>query len=216
MKKLLKIAVFGSPGSGKGTQAEMLGKKYNLPVLAVGDIFRREIKTKTNLGKLIAALINQGELVPNEITNKIIMSELEQKKYRKGFILDGYPRNKEQLKIIEQLNTLTHAIELKVSDDEVIKRLSGRRICPKCGAIYHIKNKPPKKEGVCDACGSQLVVRDDDQPEAIKKRLETYHQETEPVLDYFFEKKKLIRVNGEQSIEKVFEEIVKKLKSRNI
>lgn len=206
--KTLKIVLFGPQGSGKGTQAEMLSKKYNLPILAPGEIFRKEIKDQTELGRLVASLINRGELVPDEITNKIVLNELAQEKYKNGFILDGYPRNIHQLERLEGLVHPTHVIELMSSDAEVIKRLGGRRICSKCGAIYHLKNKPPKIEGVCDICSGKLIMRDDDRPEVIKKRLEVYHQETEPVLNYYFEKKKLIRVNGEQSIEKVFEDIV--------
>jgi adenylate kinase len=212
MTKVLRIVLFGPQGSGKGTQAEMLAKKYNLPVLATGDIFRREIKNQTELGELAASLINQGKLVPDEITNKIIIDELTKEKYKNGFILDGYPRNMRQLEDLEKSVGVTYAIELMVSDSEAVKRLGGRRICSKCGAIYHLQNKPAKKIDICDVCGGKLIVRDDDKPEAIKKRLKICHQETEPILNYYFERKKLIRVNGEQPIEKVFEDILSALK----
>jgi len=215
MKNLLKIVLFGPAGSGKGTQAVMLSKKYDLPILAVGDIFRREIKNQTDLGKSIASMINRGQLIPDKITTQIVLKELAGEKYKNGFILDGYPRNIRQLEDLEKSLGVTHAIELMVSDNEAIKRLSNRRICSKCGAIYHLQNKPPKRNGVCDVCGGKLIVRDDDKLEAIKKRLEIYHQETEPILNYYFEKKKLIRVNGEQSIEKIFGDILAYLEKGN-
>ena len=215
MRKTFKITLFGPQGSGKGTQAEMLGERYGVPILAVGDILRKEVKNQTEVGKLAASLINRGKLIPDEIVNKIIFSELTQDKYKNGFILDGYPRSMNQLEILEKSINLTQAIELMVSDGEVIKRLGGRRICSNCGAIYHIESKPPKKEGACDVCGKKLIVREDDESEAIKRRLAIYHQETEPILNYYFERKKLIRVNGEQPIERVFEDIVKALEKEN-
>ncbi len=213
MSKSFKIILFGPHGSGKGTQAKMLSQKYNLPVLAVGDIFRKEVKNQTEVGKLVEPYIKQGKLVPNEIVNKIIIRELRSKKYSGGFILDGYPRNLAQLKILEKSVKITHVFELIVSDKEVISRLSGRLICLKCGAIYHIKSKPPKLDEICDFCGEKLSVRDDDKPEAIRKRLEIYHQETEPLLDYYFTKGILIKINGEQPIEKVFTDIVGSLRN---
>lgn len=204
----MKIVIFGPQGSGKGTQAKMLSQKYNIPILAPGEIFRKEIKNGTELGQLVTSFINAGQLVPDEITNKIVFKELTNDKYHNGFILDGYPRNMRQLEDLEKSINITHAIELMISDDEAIKRLSNRRICSECGAIYHLQNKPPKKVEICDICGGKLIIRDDDKPEVIKKRLEIYHQETEPLLNYFFERKKLIRVNGEQSIGKVFQDII--------
>jgi len=211
MPKMFKIVLFGPQGSGKGTQAELLGKKYHVPVLSPGEIFRREIKNQTEIGKSAESYLKQGKLVPDEITNKIVLVELVSEKYKDGFILDGYPRNMAQLEILEKSVHVTHAVELMVSDREVVSRLSGRLICPKCREIYHIQNKPPKEKGICDICGEKLYMRDDDKPETIKKRLEIYHQETEPLLNYYFEKKILIRVNGEQPIEKVFEDIVSEL-----
>jgi adenylate kinase len=207
----LKIALFGPQGSGKGTQAEMLAEKYNLPVLSPGEIFRKEIKNKTELGKLADSFISGGQLVPDEITNKIVQGELAEPKYRAGFILDGYPRNMNQLVVLEKNVGLDFAIELAVSDGEVIKRLASRRVCSNCGAIYNILDKPPREEGICDLCGGRLEAREDDRPEAIGRRLAIYHQETEPVLDYYAGKKKLIEVEGFAPIEKVFKEIVEKL-----
>lgn len=211
MDKKLRIALFGPQGAGKGTQAEMLAKKYNLPVLSTGEVFRKEIKEQTELGKLASDLINRGQLVPDETTNGIVLGELRAPKYQNGFILDGYPRNMNQLAVLEKNISLDWAILLLISDEEVQKRLAGRRVCPNCGAIFNIINKPPKKDGVCDVCGGKLITRDDDKPEAIAKRLQIYHRETEPIINYYAGKEKLIEVDGSGTIEKVFEEIIEKL-----
>ncbi|MFH2136180.1 MAG: adenylate kinase [Patescibacteria group bacterium] len=214
MKGLLKIAMFGPQGSGKGTQAEMLAKKYNLGVLSPGEVFRQEIKNQTELGKLADSLINKGQLVPDEIVNKIIVGELSTPKYQNGFILDGYPRNINQLEFLEKNIGLDWAILFTISDEEVQKRLASRRVCPKCGAIYNIINKPPRRDEICDVCGEHLVVRDDDKPEAIAKRLQIYHTETEPILGYYVKEGKLIEVQGVGAIKKIFEDIVMKLEEK--
>jgi len=206
---IFKIALFGPQGSGKGTQAKMLSLKYNLPILATGDIFRKEIKNETELGKKVASLIKEGHLVPDKITNEIVLNELSGDKYKNGFILDGFPRNMAQLYNMEKENGLTHIFELEINDEEVIKRLSVRRICSKCGIIYSLKVKPPREEYVCDSCRGELILREDDKPEAIQKRLDIYHKETESVLNFYKEKGKVIKIDGAQSIEKVFEDIVK-------
>jgi adenylate kinase len=211
MVKTLKIALFGPQGSGKGTQAEMLAKKYNLAILSTGEVFRQEIKRQTELGRLAASLINQGQLVPDEITDKIVLGELATPKYQNGFILDGYPRNMNQLAVLEKNIGLDLAILLEINDEEVQERLASRRVCPKCGAIYNILNKPPEQDEVCDVCGEHLVTRDDDKAEAIAKRLQIYHAETEPIVNYYDGKGKLIKVNGVGSIEKVFAEIENKI-----
>lgn len=208
MKGLLKIVLFGPQGSGKGTQAEMLAKKYNLPTLSTGEVFRQEIKKQTELGKLAGDLINKGQLVPDEIINGIVLGELSTSKYQNGFILDGYPRNIKQLDVLEKNVGLGLAVFLEISDEEVQKRLAGRRICSGCGAIYNILNKPSREEGVCDLCGGKLITRDDDMPEAIDRRLQIYHAKTEPIINYYAEKGKLIKVDGIGPIEKVFENIV--------
>jgi adenylate kinase len=205
----MNIVLFGPQGSGKGTQAELLASKYNLPILATGDIFRREIKNETELGRKVTSLIKEGNLVPDEITNEIVLSELQKEKYKNGFILDGFPRNMIQLKELEKENALTHVFELEINDEEVIKRMGTRRICEKCGAIYSLGVKPPKQESVCDSCGGALILRGDDKPEAIQKRLDIYHKETEPVLNFYREKGRAIKINGARPIEKVFEDIVK-------
>lgn len=215
MRGSLKIAMFGPQGSGKGTQAEMLAKKYNLPTLSTGEVFRKEIKNQTELGKLADNLINKGQLVPDEITNKIVQNELGTPKYQNGFILDGYPRNTNQLEFLEKNIGLDLAILLEIDDEEVQKRLASRRVCPKCGAIYNILNKPPRQDEICDICGERLLTRDDDKPEFITRRLEIYHAETEPIINYYDKKGKLIKVNGVGSMEKVFENIKGEIEKKN-
>jgi len=210
----LKLALFGPQGSGKGTQAEMLAKKYDLEILSTGEVFRQEIKKQTELGKLATSLINKGQLVPDEITDKIVLGELAAPKYQDGFILDGYPRNMNQLAVLEKNIGLDWAISLEINDEEVQKRLASRRVCPKCGAIYNVLNKPPRQDEICDVCGENLITRDDDKPEAIAKRLQIYHAETEPIINYYGEREKLIKVNGGVPIEKVFAEIESKLEEK--
>jgi len=215
MKGPLKIAMFGSQGSGKGTQAEMLAKKYNLPVLSTGEVLRTEIKNKTELGKLADALINKGQLVPDESINGIVLGEISTPKYQSGFILDGYPRNMNQLEVLEKDIGLDLVILLEIKDEEVQERLASRRVCSKCGAIYNVLNKPPRQNGICDVCEGHLVTRDDDQPEAIAKRLQIYHTETEPLINYYEKRGKLIKVNGIGTIEKIFENIVEEIEKKN-
>lgn len=210
----LKLALFGPQGSGKGTQAEMLAKKYDLEILSTGEVFRQEIKKQTELGKLATSLINKGQLVPDEITDKIVLGELAAPKYQDGFILDGYPRNMNQLAVLEKNIGLDWAISLEINDEDVQKRLASRRVCPKCGAIYNVLNKPPRQDEICDVCGENLITRDDDKPEAIAKRLQIYHAETEPIINYYGEREKLIKVNGGVPIEKVFAEIESKLEEK--
>lgn len=211
MEKPLNIVLFGPQGSGKGTQAELLSKKYKIPHLVIGDILRKEIKAQTEIGKVAMSYINQGKLVPDQLVNKIVRNEIKKPKYKNGFILDGYPRNLVQLKFLEKLVNLSYIFELAISDKAVISRLSGRLVCENCGAVYHIKNKPPFKKGICDVCGGRLVVREDDRPEVIRRRLTIYHKETEPLLTFYFKKVKLIKINAEQPIEKVFRDVVTEL-----
>jgi len=161
------------------------------------------------LGKLVSSLIKDGKLVPDEITVKIVLRELCGEKYKNGFILDGFPMNIAQSNELEKENGLTHVFELEIGDEEVKRRLSDRRICSKCGAIYSLTVKPSKQESICDSCDGALILREDDKPEAIQKRLNIYRKETKPVLNFYKEKGKVVKVDGAQSIEKVFEDICK-------
>ncbi|MFA6106851.1 MAG: adenylate kinase [Patescibacteria group bacterium] len=207
--------MFGPPGSGKGTQAEILGKKLNLPTISTGVLLRKEIKDKTELGKEVEEIIAGGNLVSDEIVAKMIETRLKEKDAENGAILDGYPRTLNQQDFL--LNILKEISEAKiipllvdVSDDEVVRRLSGRRSCV-CGATYHMIYNPPKQDETCDVCGAKLVVRPDDSPGVIKERLKVYHLNVDPVIDYWRTGGKLFLINGEQSIDSVADEIDKKL-----
>lgn len=210
-KENKRIAIFGVQGSGKGTQAEMLSRFCDLAYISTGDIFRREIKDKTKLGEAAAKFIQDGHLVPDEITNSMVKKYLEQTKTQnKGFVLDGFPRTLAQAQALAKMTTLTDVVVIEISDEEAVSRLAGRLAC-QCGLSYHREFNPPKKPGICDRCGQKLFVRDDDKPEAIKKRIAIYHQETEPILNYYQKIEILRTVNGRKTIKEVFEEISREL-----
>jgi adenylate kinase len=198
----MKILIFGPQGSGKGTQAELIARSYGLPYISTGDIFRYNLKNNTPLGQEVAQYVNAGHLVPDELTNKLVVDRLSQPDCVPGFVLDGYPRNIAQQHFLTGLTEINHAIVIEVSDEQAINRLSGRLAC-KCGLSYHTEYNPPKVAGRCDRCGNELFRRDDDQPEAIKQRLALYHSETEPVFVEYKQQGKLSVVNGEQSIDAV-------------
>ena len=212
--------MFGPPGSGKGTQAEILGKRLNLPTISTGVLLRKEIENKTELGKEVESIMAAGNLVSDEIVAKMIDNRLKEKDAGQGAILDGYPRTLNQqdflLSIFKKTaEAVVTPLLVDVSDDEVIKRLGGRRACA-CGATYHMIYKPPKNDEICDVCGTKLVVRPDDQPEVIKERLKVYHKNVDPVIDYWKKSGKLIIINGEPPIKEVAEEIEKRLKETSI
>lgn len=204
----LNICLFGPQGSGKGTQAELLNKEFKIPIITPGTIFRRHIKEGTELGVQIEGIINAGQLVPNEIINRIIANRLNESDCISGFILDGYPRNKEQAQALAQFTKLTHAILIDISDQVAQERIVNRRMCS-CGMTYHLMFKQPKKEGVCDECGEKIFQRGDDTKEALAKRLKIYHQETEPVYQQYEQQEIFHRVNGERLIEEVWEDVKK-------
>ncbi len=205
----MKLMIIGPQGSGKGTQAKLLEKKYGIPHIATGDLLREAVKDGTELGLKIKDILERGELVPDEIVISLIKEEL--KRNKDGFILDGFPRTLEQAKALDKITKLDKVIDIIVSDKESIKRISGRRSCPKCGLVFHVITNKPKKAGVCDDCGSGLIQRDDDKEEVIKKRLKIYHEETSLLEDFYRNEEILEEVNGEQPIKKVFENIVKVL-----
>lgn len=204
--------VFGPQASGKGTQADMLAKRYSTPHISTGNIFRENITAKTPLGELAASYINQGNLVPNEVTNKLIAKRLKEKDCQKGLVLDGYPRNIEQAKFLDQVIKIDKVIWIYLTDEEALFRISGRRSC-ECGQVYHLKFNPPKKSDVCDKCGQKLFVRDDETEEAIQKRLAIFHQETEPLKNYYRQKGILLEINGKPPIKEVSEDIISKLEA---
>ncbi len=210
----MKIIMLGAPGAGKGTQAKQIAGKYSIPHISTGDIFRANIKNGTELGKKAKEYMDQGLLVPDELTCDLVVDRIGQDDCKNGFVLDGFPRTIPQAEALtDALNKLgekmNYAIDVDVPDENIVKRMSGRRACLDCGATYHVVSIPPKKEGICDACGSKLVLRDDDKPETVQKRLDVYHEQTQPLIDYYKEAGILKSVDGTQPMEDVFAEIVK-------
>jgi len=206
-----KIFILGPQGSGKGTQAELLSEKLNVPAISLGQILRDEVNKKSKIGLQIEKEMENGELVANSIVHELAKKRVEQNDCKNGFIFDGFPRSLIQAKFFETVAEPTHVLEIWISDKEAIRRISQRRVCKKCGESYHLEYKPPKIAGVCDKCGGKLEIRDDDTPEGIRHRLKIYHDETQEVLDYYQGKGLLIKINGEQSIEKVRKELFEKL-----
>ena len=212
----MKLVMLGAPGAGKGTQAKRLAEKYRIPHISTGDIFRSNIKNGTELGKKVKGFLDSGALVPDELTVDLVMDRIGQEDCRNGYILDGFPRTIRQAeKLTEALQgkggEIDWAVNVEVPDEAIVERMSGRRMCPSCGASYHVVNIPPKKEGVCDQCGAQLTTRPDDEPETVRKRLEVYHQQTQPLIDYYKEKGRVLDVDGTKPMEQVFQAIVARL-----
>lgn len=205
----MKIIMLGAPGAGKGTQAKMIAEKYSVPHISTGDIFRANIKNGTELGMEAKKYMDQGLLVPDELTVKILLDRVANEDCKNGYVLDGFPRTIPQAKVLDQAlaelrDHIDYAINVEVPDENIIKRMSGRRACLTCGATYHIEHVPPKAEGVCDACGNELVLRDDDQPETVKNRLEVYHKQTQPLIDFYNTKGVLKTVDGTVDMKEVF------------
>lgn len=210
----MKIIMLGAPGAGKGTQAKMIAEKYGLPHISTGDIFRANIKNGTELGKEAKEYMDKGLLVPDELTVRLLLDRVAQDDCKNGYVLDGFPRTIPQAEVLdEKLSELgekvDYAINVDVPDENIVNRMSGRRACLSCGATYHIVSIPPKKEGFCDVCGSELVLRDDDKPETVQNRLKVYHDQTQPLIN-FYEKKGVLRsVDGTLPMEEVFTAITK-------
>lgn len=205
----MKIIMLGAPGAGKGTQAKMIAEKYGVPHVSTGDIFRANIKNGTELGKEAKQYMDQGLLVPDELTVRILLGRVAQDDCKNGYVLDGFPRTIPQAEVLDsELSKLgdhiDYAIDVDVPDENIIKRMSGRRACLTCGATYHIEHVPPKTEGICDKCGSELVLRDDDKPETVKNRLNVYHEQTQPLIDFYTNKGVLKTVDGTLPMEEVF------------
>ena len=209
----MKIIMLGAPGAGKGTQAKMIAEKYGIPHISTGDIFRYNIKNGTELGKEAKKYMDQGLLVPDELTVKILLDRVAQDDCKNGYVLDGFPRTIPQAEVLEEALTklgdrIDYAINVEVPDENIVKRMGGRRACVNCGATYHIEHVPPKKEGICDNCGSELILRDDDKPETVKKRLSVYHEQTQPLIDFYNGKGVLRTVDGTVDMKDVFNAIV--------
>ena len=210
----MKIIMLGAPGAGKGTQAKMIAEKYGIPHISTGDIFRYNIKNGTELGKEAKKYMDQGLLVPDELTVKILLDRVAKDDCKNGYVLDGFPRTIPQAEVLEEALTklgdrIDYAINVEVPDENIVKRMGGRRACVNCGATYHIEHVPPKKEGICDKCGAELILRDDDKPETVTKRLSVYHEQTRPLISFYADKHVLYTVDGTQNMEQVFEAITK-------
>ncbi len=209
----MKIVMLGAPGAGKGTQAQMLAKKYDIPHVSTGDIFRMNIKNGTELGMEAKKYMDQGLLVPDELTVRILLDRVAREDCRKGYVLDGFPRNIPQADVLDEAlsklgDKIDYAINVDVPDENIIRRMGGRRACLSCGATYHIEHVPPKKEGICDKCGQELVLRDDDKPETVKNRLQVYKEQTQPLIDFYTKQGVLHNVDGTKDMNEVFEAIV--------
>jgi len=208
------LILLGAPGVGKGTQGALISKEYGIPQISTGDILRSEVKNETELGKKAKAYMEKGELVPDDIIIEMMEKRIKEEDCRNGFILDGFPRTVAQAEAFDRMLAkngleLDKVILIDVPEDEIIERLTGRRVCPNCGAVYHVRNNPPKVEGVCDRCGSKLIQRDDDREDVVRKRLEVYKKSTMPLIDYYTKTSKLVKVDGTGDIQEIFTRIKK-------
>ena len=209
----MKIIMLGAPGAGKGTQAKRIAEKYSIPHISTGDIFRANIKNGTELGKKAKTYMDQGLLVPDELVVDLVVDRVNQEDCANGYVLDGFPRTIPQAEALDAAlaamgQKMEYAINVEVPDDNIVNRMSGRRACVDCGATYHIVHAPTKVENVCDNCSGELILREDDKPETVQKRLNVYHEQTQPLIDYYNEKGILVEVDGTVHMEDVFAAIV--------
>lgn len=209
----MKIIMLGAPGAGKGTQAKQIADKYQIPHISTGDIFRANIKNGTELGKKAKEYMDQGALVPDELTCDLVMDRIKQDDCKNGFVLDGFPRTIPQAEALDNAlkgigEKMDYAIDVDVPDENIVQRMSGRRACLSCGATYHLEHVPPQKEGVCDKCGNELVLRDDDKADTVLNRLKVYHDQTQPLIQFYETKGVLKTVDGTQAMEDVFQSIM--------
>jgi adenylate kinase len=208
----MKLVFFGAPGAGKGTIAKILNQKFGMPQISTGDLFRENIKNKTELGLKVSSILASGGLVPDEVTIELVRDRIKAADCKNGYILDGFPRTLVQAESWEKIAPIDKAIYFDISDEEVKTRLGGRRVCQKCGAIYHVKNNKPKKDGICDNDGEKLLIRPDDAVEAIANRLDVYHKQTEPLLAYYKKIGKEITIDASVSPDKSVAQIKAKVK----
>ncbi len=213
----MNFVFLGMPGAGKGTQAKIISKKYGIPHISTGDILREAVANKTELGLRAKKYMDEGALVPDELVVSLVEERLKQPDCEKGFILDGFPRNVEQAKVLEEMlkkigKDLDAVFFFSLKEDVVVKRLTARRVCSKCGAVYNMIYNPPKVEGVCDLCGGKLIIRDDDKEEVVRNRLKTYNRDTAPLITYYMNKGLLHTIDASLSVEDVTKEIEKYIK----
>ncbi len=212
------IVLLGPPGAGKGTQASKISEALSIPHIATGDIFRDAVERGTELGRKAKEYMERGELVPDEIVNGIVKERISKPDCSNGFILDGYPRTLNQARALDEMlsemgRKVDVVLNISVSEDEVVRRLSYRRVCRKCGAIYHLINDPPKREGICDRCGAELYQREDDREEVVRKRLRVYREQTKPLINYYRERGVLVDINGNGDIEEVWSQVEEAISS---
>jgi len=214
----VKIVMLGAPGAGKGTQAKKIADKWQVPHISTGDIFRANIKNGTELGNKAKSFMDQGLLVPDELVVDLVVDRVKQEDCANGYVLDGFPRTIPQAAALDKAlaaigGKIDFAINVEVPDENIINRMSGRRACVACGATYHLVHIPTKVEGICDRCGAELILREDDKPETVKKRLDVYHEQTQPLIDYYTKQGVLEEVDGTKDMEEVFGAIVKVLEA---
>lgn len=199
----MKLILLGAPGAGKGTQAEFISAKCNIPTISTGNIIRAALKNGTEMGKIAKSYIDSGSLVPDEVVIGIVKERLQESDCANGYILDGFPRTIPQAQALDAMGSAVDCVlSIEVDDQEIVKRMSGRRVCEKCGTSYHTEFKKPEKDGICNLCGGNLVIRKDDEPATVLNRLEVYHSETEPLVAYYEAQGKLITVKGMDTVEK--------------
>lgn len=208
----MKLIMLGAPGAGKGTQAKKIAEKYHIPHISTGDIFRANIKGGTELGMKAKSYMDQGQLVPDEVTIGMLLDRISEADCANGYVLDGFPRTIPQAESLTEALTkrgekIDYAVNVDVPDENIVTRMSGRRACLACGATYHIVYSAPKTEGVCDTCGEKLVIREDDKPETVQKRLTVYHEQTQPLIDYYQKAGVLVTVDGTKDLNDVFADI---------
>ena len=214
----MKIIMLGAPGAGKGTQSQMIADQYKIPHISTGDIFRENVKNGTELGMEAKKYMDKGELVPDELTVRILLDRVAKDDCRNGYVLDGFPRTIPQAEVLDKEITeigdkIDYAIDVDVPDENIIRRMSGRRACLSCGSTFHVEHIPPKQEGICDRCGKELVLRDDDREETVKNRLGVYHEQTQPLIEFYTKKNILKTVDGTQDMQDVFAAITAILES---
>lgn len=209
----MRLVFLGPPGAGKGTVSSVINAEKGIPVIVMGDILRKEVAEQTELGKKAHEYMKKGELVPDDIIIGIIEKVLKEGNWNKGFILDGFPRSLRQAQALDEILKsmglqLDKVVLLDVPEEVAVERLSGRRICPKCGAVYHVKNMPPKVEGKCDKCGAELIQREDDKPEVIRNRFRVYQNAIKPVIEFYMNKGLLVKIKGNRPVEEIVKEIL--------
>ncbi|MEM0344016.1 MAG: adenylate kinase [Thermoplasmata archaeon] len=209
----MKLVIFGPPSAGKGTQAQKLSKRYGIPHVATGDLLREHVAKKTPIGVKVKEILDAGKLGPDDLIVQMIKERVSQPDCRNGYLLDGFPRTMNQARELEKMTDIDLVLNIVVDPEVLVERAVGRRICPRCAAVYHVRFNPPKNDGICDKCGTPLIQRDDDKEETIRRRLKVYQEQTAPLIEHYRSKGKLVDIDGSKGIEGVFEQLVKAVES---